>query len=133
MEALKCRTRLAVLWLIQAINFTAYIMFNIILRAAGVIPARSVEEVKATPPTLAFIFFIYLLMAWLSLTLKDKATRWTNVIVGIIFAIILALAGITGAVREGVSTGAIFFTFVFGFVVFLLTIYYAWKLPKQEA
>jgi hypothetical protein len=131
MEPLKCKARLAVLWLIQSINLTAYLVFLVILRAAGVIQARTVEEAKATVSLVGFILFIYLLVAWLSLTLKDTANRWTNLVLGIFFAIMLALTG-AGAIRDG-APSAILLTIVLGFVMALLTIWYAWKWPKQEA
>ena len=131
MEPLKWKARLAVIWLIQSINLTAYLVFSVILKAAGAIQAQPVEEVKGAVSLAGFIIFIFLLAAWLSLTLKDTAIRWINLVLAILFAIIRTLAGIAAFLDGAPST--ILLTIVLGFVMALLTIWYAWKWPKQEA
>ena len=131
MEPLKWKARLAVIWLIQSINLTAYLVFSVILKAAGVIQAQPVEEVKGAVSLAGFIIFIFLLAAWLSLTLKDTAIRWINLVLAIFFAIIRTLAGIAAFLDGAPST--ILLTIVLGFVMAFLTIWYAWKWPKQEA
>ena len=66
------------------------------------------------------------LMVFLSLTLKAKASRWTNIIVGILY-IGVVLAGIIGDPN---------YFYMFGssveFVLLLLIVWYAWKWPKQK-
>jgi hypothetical protein len=131
MEPLKWKARLAVIWLIQSINLTAYLVFSVILKAAGAIQAQPVEEVKGAVSLAGFIIFIFLLAAWLSLTLKDTAIRWINLVLAIFFAIIRTLAGIAAFLDGAPST--ILLTIVLGFVMAFLTIWYAWKWPKQEA
>ena len=131
MEPLNWQARLAVIWLIQSINLTAYLVFSVILKAAGVIQAQPVEEVKGAVSLAGFIIFIFLLAAWLSLTLKDTAIRWINLVLAIFFAIIRTLAGIAAFLDGAPST--ILLTIVLGFVMAFLTIWYAWKWPKQEA
>jgi heme A synthase len=131
MESLTCKTRLAVLWLIQSINLMAYLMLNVMLRAAGIIQAGSAEEVNASAKLVMIIFFIYLLMAWLSLTLKDAGGRLINLVLGILFAILLALTGVS-AIRAGAPSPIVVSIF-WAFVVFLLTIWYSWKWPRQQA
>jgi hypothetical protein len=131
MEPLKWKARLAVIWLIQSINLTAYLVFSVILKAAAVIQAQPVEEVKGAVSLAGLIIFIFLLAAWLSLTLKDTAIRWINLVLAIFFAITRTLAGIAAFLDGAPST--ILLTIVLGFVMALLTIWYAWKWPKQEA
>ena len=60
-----------------------------------------------------------------SLTLKDKPDRWVNVVVGLLYAVLLALI-ILRSNSRGTSPAMIFNTCC-GFVAALLTIWYAWK------
>ena len=67
------------------------------------------------------------LMIFLSLTLKAKANRLTNIIVGI-FNIVVGVAGLIG------ETWAYYiFATIVEVVLLLLIIWFAWKWPKQEA
>ncbi|MDL5504013.1 MAG: DUF6326 family protein, partial [Candidatus Methanoperedens sp.] len=53
------------------------------------IMAGEVEGTKIGPELIflfAFLFLIPLIMAFLSLTLKDSINRWANIIVGTVFA-----------------------------------------------
>ncbi|MBN1567145.1 MAG: hypothetical protein JXA73_04825 [Acidobacteria bacterium] len=131
MESLKCKTRIAVLWLIRSASFMLYLILEPVERSASEAnqtgnPAVTKESMLA----FAVFFFIYWIMAWLSLTLKDKATRWTNLIVGVILAVLLVPAGIRYA-SAGASLAMLFNAW--GCVIALLTVWYSWKLPKQEA
>ena len=67
------------------------------------------------------------LMVFLSLLLKAKANRWTNIIVGI-FHIVVVIAGAMG------DTWAYYiFASIVEVVLLSLIVWYAWKWPKQEA
>ncbi len=66
------------------------------------------------------------LMIFLSLTLKAKANRWTNIIVGILQIVVLI-----GALIGETWVYYIFATVV-EVVLLLLVIWYAWTWPKQE-
>jgi hypothetical protein len=131
MESLKCKARLAVLWLLQSASFTTYLLFESVERRAAANQAGSIEGVKASLFGVAVFYFILWLMAWLSLTLKDRANRWTNLVLGVVFAVILALVGLRYA-STGASSAMLFNVF-WGFVMALLTIWCSWKWPKQEA
>ena len=66
-------------------------------------------------------------MVFLSLTLKAKANRWTNIIVGILH-IVLALVNVIG------ESWAFYIYGTIVEIVFLsLVVWHAWKWPKQEA
>ncbi len=67
------------------------------------------------------------LMIFLSLALKAKWNRWTNIIVGILKLVVLL-----GAVIGESWTFYIFATIV-EVVLLLLIVSYAWNWPKQEA
>ena len=66
------------------------------------------------------------LMVFLSLILKAKVNRWTNIIMGILH-IVIAVANVIG------ETWAYY---IFGglveVVLLLLIVWYAWKWPKKE-
>ncbi|MFC1995198.1 DUF6326 family protein, partial [Chloroflexota bacterium] len=67
------------------------------------------------------------LMIFLSLALKAKWNRWTNIIVGILKIVVLVAAVI------GESWAFYIFATIVEVVLLLLIIWYAWKWPKQEA
>jgi hypothetical protein len=69
-------------------------------------------------------------MAWLSLTLKGAANRWTNFILGIVFFVLLIGDMIMNA---GISSPAMLVAYVVCILVAALIAWYAWKLPKEEA
>ena len=66
------------------------------------------------------------LMIFLSLTLKAKANRWTNVIVGIFEVFILIVFVI------GESWAFYIFGTIVEVVLLSLIVWYAWQWPKQE-
>jgi hypothetical protein len=132
MESLKCKARLAVLWLIQSASFTAFLILQSVEhRASAANQAGGMEDVKASLLGIAIFYLILWLMAWLSMTLKDAANRWTNFVLGLLFAIILGLVSLRTA-SAGASSAQVLNVF-WGFVIALLTIWYSWKWPKQEA
>jgi hypothetical protein len=77
--------------------------------------------------TAAIVMAIPSVMVFLSLTLKAKANRWTNIISGIYSAVVLLTANL---LVPGVTYG-IFYGIVEA-VLIALIIGYAWKWPKQE-
>jgi hypothetical protein len=76
--------------------------------------------------TAAIVMAIPSVMVFLSLTLKAKANRWTNIISGIYSAVVLLTANL---LVPGVTYG-IFYGIVEA-VLIALIIWYAWKWPKQ--
>ena len=75
---------------------------------------------------LAFVM-IPTLMIVLSLTLKAKANRWTNIIVGI-----LQVVFVLGSQFIGKPEAHYLFGSGVELVLLLLIVWYAWKWPKQE-
>lgn len=67
------------------------------------------------------------IMVFLSLVLKPKINRWTNIIVGILYIVSIL----------GSCIGETWVFYIFGSIVesllLLLIIWYAWKWPKQES
>ena len=68
-------------------------------------------------------------MVFLSLTLKAKANRWTNIILGIFHWGVLLATILFGPSAE------IYYIFyiIVESVLIALIVWYAWKWPKQEA
>ena len=67
------------------------------------------------------------LMVFLSLILKAKAARWTNIIVGFL-SIVIVIVNVLGE-----SWAFYIFGSVVEFVLLSLTIGFAWRWPRQEA
>jgi len=67
------------------------------------------------------------LMVFLSLALKPKVNRWTNIIVGILFIVVQL-----GSNFLGESWVYHIFASIVEVVLLLLIVWYAWKWPTQE-
>ena len=78
---------------------------------------------------LSIILAVPIFMSFLSLTLKDKANRWANLITGIFFVVwelvFLIFVYLQDAVYE-IFWGTVYLVFA------ALVVWYAWKWPKQE-
>lgn len=78
---------------------------------------------------LAVLFLVMLVMAFLSLTLKDKANRWSNIIVAAVF-LALTIPDLFGFLTwEKAYVGLITSSAI---VAKGLIIWYAYKWPKQK-
>jgi hypothetical protein len=91
MEDLALKMRLAVLWLFVAVTMSANtILYLIVPSVIDEIRAGEVVGMQAGPELLLVMaityFWVPLVMAVLSLTLKDKVNRRVNIILGIFYA-----------------------------------------------
>ena len=83
------RIKLAMLWLFWIVAFLIHMFLGFFEK--GVIEkiiAGEFTGIQITPDTMllfAIFMLVPLVMAFLSLTLKDKATRWANVVLGIVY------------------------------------------------
>jgi preprotein translocase subunit Sec61beta len=129
------RIKISVLWLFYTIAFLTVMSLGSL--EAGVLQhflsTGEIGGMKITPE-LMFIFAILILvpliMAFLSLSLKDAVNRWANIIVGIVYTAfqILALAETVTAPTPYAYAILLEFTKV---VVPALVVWYAWK-SKQK-
>ena len=92
-----CGVRISLLWVLDGLAYMAYLGF--IMTAPGVIDAVKTGTLNGTSLESAsyvfeFLFFILLIMAFLTLTLKYSVSRWLNVAVGAIIAV-LEFVGMT--------------------------------------
>jgi hypothetical protein len=78
---------------------------------------------------IALFMAIPSVMVFLSLTLKPKANRWANIILGLVYTCAIPLSMF---IATSVSAYYIFLGIV-EVVLTALVVWYAWKWPKQEA
>ena len=93
------------------------------------------EGVPVTPEfmlVLAFIAITPLVMAVLSLTLKDKANRWVNIIVGTVWAVAGLLDPIKYVTEQSAYSAYVILIGIVMVVFAALIVWYAWK-SKQKA
>ena len=124
------KIKISVLWLFSAVAFLAHQILA--LMEPGVIAQimdGEVEGMKIGTELMllfAILFLVPLIMAFLSLTLKDSINRWANIIVGAVFAalfiyVIATVAKLSGETLMTLST----------VVALTLIVWYAWK-SKQK-
>jgi len=129
MEILRWKTRIAVLWLFMAVAMSAHGVLSFMEPGA----IEKVGEMAMGPGMLLFVslfWWVPLVMAVLSVTLKDVANRWTNFILGIIFTILNIFHLTEHLAEPSVHQLLIVCSTI---VVTALIAWYAWKWPKQEA
>jgi len=136
MENLALKVRISVLWLFYAVTWpVAMLLF--LLGPGGIEQVMS-GEVEGTQITTGFLLFmslfwlIPLIMAFLSVTLRDAANRWANLILGIVVAAFEVLH-MLGHLLQGQLTSLHLVSSVASIVVPALIAWYAWKWRKAEA
>jgi hypothetical protein len=124
------KTKLAGLWVVLMFFYLYNDVFT--LHRPGFIEGILAEEIEGTQFNQAFLLGAAIIMAipsvmvFLSLTLKAKANRWANIIVGIFYGGLL-LFTIPGGIW------AYYALYMIVEAVFIaLIVWYAWKWPKQE-
>lgn len=127
------RIKISVLWLFASIAFLAHQI--LVLMEPGIIAQLMAGEAEGQKisPELIMLFAILLLvpmvMAFLSMTLKDSLNRLVNIIVGAVFAV-LWFVGVVDAAQSAYWGGALMT--LSAALVSVLIVLYAWK-SKQKA
>ncbi len=129
------KTKLAVLWLFVAVTMSANtILYFIVPGVIDEIRAGEVVGMQAGPELLLVMAIMYywvpLVMAVLSLTLKDKANRWANIILGIFYAGFILFELIMNI--RTVAYPYVILMDISAIVVAALIAGYAWKWSRQE-
>jgi hypothetical protein len=125
------KIKLSVLWV--AVMFLFLYVDYFTLYVPGVIEDAIAGKMGPFPTTqvalLAAITLMTIpsLMVFLSLTLKPRANRWTNIIVGILFIVVQL-----SSLFVGESWAYYIFASIVEVVLLSLIVVYAWKWPKQE-
>ena len=134
MEILRCRIRLAILWIIRSlIPMLLLLLFffepgTLEDLISGKFGGREISE--GFRIGFGAVCWIPWIMAWAAMTLKLSVYRWANTILGTIGGILFLIA-IFGDIEKGITAGLI--TYIFGFILHVLITWYGWKLPKDEA
>jgi len=128
MEILRWKTRIAVLWIFMAVAMAAHSILYFMEPGA----VAEVEGMQLSAGMLLFMalfWWVPMVMAVLSLTLKDSANRWANFVVGIVFTI-LNIVHFT----EHLSPPSACQILIIGSTVVVtgLIAWFAWKWPKQQ-
>ncbi len=130
MESLVLKVRLSVLWLLEETAYLAYMTLGSLEPGAiEQLMTGEIDGMQISPELLlllAVLLLAPLVMAFLSLTLRDSLNRWTNIILGIVFVFLelLALTTLSSAWAILMTLSKIVFA--------LLIVWYAWKWPKKE-
>jgi hypothetical protein len=135
MENLALKVRLAVLWLFVAVTMSANtLLYLIVPGVIDEIRAGEVVGMQAGPELLLIMavmyFWVPLVMAILSLTLKDKVNRWVSIILGLFYA-----GFILFELSMNVTTVAYPYVILMDtstIVVAALIAWHAYKWPKGE-
>jgi len=128
MELLRWKTRIAVLWVFMAVAMAAHSILYFMEPGA----VAEVEGMQLSAGMLLFMalfWWVPLVMAVLSLTLKDSANRWANFVVGIVFTI-LNIVHLT----EHFASPSAHQILIIGSTVVVtgLIAWFAWRWPKQQ-
>ncbi len=123
------KIKLAALWLIFEVGTLAFSL--VWLMEPGVIDqfrAGVVEGVEMGPEMLMVLAIVYVVplgMTFLSLTSKNPTNRWTNIILGLVFIVLVIITG--------------HYTYAHAILIMIsqiaalaLIVWYAWKWPKKE-
>jgi hypothetical protein len=129
MQILTLKTRLSVLWIFMAVAMSAHSVLTFMDKGM----VEQVWKMEMGPGMMLFMAIFYwvpLVMAVLSVTLKDSANRWANMILGIVFTV-LNIFHLVEHLTTGPSAHQIL---IIGstVVVTALIFWSALKWPKQE-
>jgi len=136
-EKLVFKIKITVLWLFFAVAMSAARL--LIFIEPGVIEGVMRGELPggkqvsaAVSVMFALSWLIPLIMAFLTLVLKDTANRWTNFVLGILVAV-LDLYDIIALISRGELSLGLLLLGLSMIVVPALIAWFAWKWPKAEA
>lgn len=134
MQLLRYRTILAVLWVIKAMGFSAYLLLYFMHPGSleGMVAGNFLGIKLSAGMNFVFGFFWWVpwMMAWLSLTLERAAVRWLSLVLGIMSAVGLIFNMI---MHPSMVSSALVGDYIMSIFVSLLIVWYAWNLPKEEA
>jgi hypothetical protein len=129
MEILQWKIRISVLWIFMAVAMAAHSVLAFMEPGA----MEQIEEMPISAGMFLFMalfWWVPLVMAVLSVTLKDLANRWTNIILGIVFTALNIFHLIEHLADPSAHQILIIGSTV---VVTALIFWHALKWPKQEA
>ena len=128
MEILRWKIRIALLWLFMAVAMSAHSVLSF-MDPGAMEKLAAMEMGPGMMLFMAIFWWVPLVMAVLSISLKDSANRWTNMVLGIVFTLLNL-----GHFIEHVAEPSAEQILIVGstVVVTAFIAWYAWKWPKQE-
>jgi len=129
MKVMQWKIRISVLWVFMAVAMSAHGVLAFMEPGA----MEQIGEMQMGAGMLLFMtlfWWVPLVMAVLSVTLKDLANRWTNMILGIVFTALNIFHLIEHLAQPSAHQILIIGSTV---VVTALIFWHALKWPKQEA
>jgi hypothetical protein len=128
------KIKISVLWLFEAVALLAYMTLGSLEPDAlqHFLNTGEIGGLKITPELLlllAILILIPLIMAFLSLTLKNPTNRWANIIVGIVFVGLNFIDLIEAVAQPSAWMTLIILSKI---AALALVVWYAWK-SKQVA
>jgi hypothetical protein len=140
MEMLRWKTRIAVLWILAAVAMSAHM---ILMSFDPVVMQKAAKwAATAGQGTWVFAALFWLVPLWLafvSVTIKDPANRWVNLVVAVIFTILniwhffgCGVPLLKGSPFEEPVAHHILLVASTAVATGLIA-WYAWKWPRQEA
>ena len=130
------KIRIAVLWFVIAHGMLVFAALAIYEPSyiEGII-AGEVQGGPITPEMnleLAIVLLIPLVMAVLSLTLRDSINRWINIIAGAVFAVLVLADPIMYLTEQSAYAAYVTLIGIVEFVASALIVWFAWK-SRQKA
>jgi hypothetical protein len=132
LESLVSKMRISVLWFFVVVSDLANVLMS--LAYPGVMEELMTAGESMGPELMfagAIVILIPLVMAVLTLTLKDSMNRWLNIILGLVLTVIYF--GNFVELSTTMPAAYILLLSIAGFIAPALIVWYAWKWPKQEA
>ena len=129
------KIKIAVLWFVIAHGMLVFAALGIF--EPGYIEGVIAGEVAGGPITpemnleLAVVLLIPMVMAVLSLTLKDSINRWLNIIAGAVFAVLVLMDPIMYLAEQSAYAAYVTLIGIVEFVASALIVWFAWK-SKQK-
>ena len=136
MEIEGVRLKLAVLWL--AFFCAMVVVPTLDLFRPGYIEEIILGESGGVPITAEMILFLAVIMlippvmAVLSITLEGSTNRWLNIIMGIIFLVLSLVGPVEYLITPTAHSAYMILVAIVQIAITVLTVWYAWKWPKQE-
>jgi hypothetical protein len=128
------KVRISVLWLFSEVAFIGYMVLTSL--KPGIVEqiiSGEIQGLKIGQEVLAFYAFIVLfplVMAFLSVTLKDSINRGANIIMGMV-GVVLSFVSLSEEIADPYAYAVLIW--VAKIVVDALIVWYAYKWPKKEA
>jgi len=129
MQILALKTRISILWVFMAVAMSAHSVLAFMDKEM-VEQMWGMEMGSGMMLFMAIFWWVPLVMAVLTVTLKDSANRWANMILGIVFTVL----NIFHLVEHLTTATSAHQILIIGstVVVTALIFWYALKWPKQE-